>query len=452
MLPPDYTLRFIWQEKDGKLKVVYCDEQDVPVDTYLGWGVDNVYIQMKFNEISANYSYLDEYAASVTVNKKQKVQMPKGRFLYMDVGRWLDGKQSFGLICGDDAMVCDYDLSSAGSCKPTRCDLINKVLEIPGVSYVPANYKKVIGPNAGDSDRLIVILPDMHVPGAPPLDAKKPERPSWWGDGDFMGNWREDPKAFERANQLDFFNSRASINAMVKFLKALRYKVNPSKVVLVQIGDMYELWAGHSLEYVQTDVAAVKLRSKMSAEFVGSWIGTIHDMHADLFEQFDICNQNMMLVFLHGNHDSYLDSLDVVAEANAYIEQGKYPNGERVFKKTTVYPRLTSFQVNGVYMEHGQRVDGPNRDGSVEGWQRTNSAFDSGKTMAEIGKKLFDTTRRRSFVTGAAAQWVVQEKNFGCYVMGHTHSPELKYVEVIHQRGSISLSGGKIHIQTSGAM
>jgi hypothetical protein len=208
---------------------------------------------------------------------------------------------------------------------------------------------------------------------------------------------------------------------MTAFLKALREAIS-SEVCLVQLGDMYELWAGHPLEYVQTDEAVVKLKDKSSASSVGGWIGTIHDMHDDLFEQFELWNQrsNAMTVYLHGNHDSYLSVPAVVAEANKYIEmayQTTYEWGTRQnFKKTTVQPRLRNFQYNGVFIEHGQRVDGPNRDGETFGWARTNDANNSPGKVLKTG----DSIRRPSFVTGAATHWVVSEKNFGLYVMGHT--------------------------------
>jgi hypothetical protein len=119
----------------------------------------------------------------------------------------------------------------------------------------------------------------------------------------------------------------------------------------------------------------------------------------------------------------------------------------QVFKKTTVYPRIRNINYDGVFIEHGQRVDKANRDGEVTGWKKTNEAFDSpGRILKMVG----DTTRRRSFVTGAAAHWVVNEKSYGLYVMGHTHDPELKYVEVVHQKGSISMSGGKVKITSTG--
>ena len=161
-----YSLRFIWQESDGRLRVVYCNEIDVPIDTGLGNYIDT-WLQWKYNEISNNYQFLEEYAASVTVNKQQCVQMPRGRFLYMDVGRWLNGNQSFGLVCGEDAVLCDYKLGAVSGCELTTSSMINQVLAIPGVTV--RAWKKIIGPYRTDGDQLIVILPDMHVPEAPPL-------------------------------------------------------------------------------------------------------------------------------------------------------------------------------------------------------------------------------------------------------------------------------------------
>jgi len=240
---------------------------------------------------------------------------------------------------------------------------------------------------------------------------------------------------------------------MITFLKALRERLQ-SNAVLVQIGDMYELWAGHPLEFVPTTAAVVELATKYSATSVGGWIGSIHDMHDDLFEQFDLCGESMLTIYLHGNHDSYLSRPEVVKAANDYIEMAystktEFGDTRQWFKKTTVPPRIASINFQGVFLEHGQRVDGPNRDGSTEGWQKTNQAF---KTFRTARNTPGDTTRRRTFVTGAAAHWVANDKNFGLYVMGHTHDPELKYVEVVHEKGAIGYSGGKVIVETTGAL
>jgi UDP-2,3-diacylglucosamine pyrophosphatase LpxH len=455
-----YHLKFVWQEKDGRFKVVYCDEADVPVDAkgfpYAFWRlpqflVDDYYLQWKKNEISANFEILNGYAAAVTVNKKQLVRFPKGSFLYMDVGRWLDGKQSFGLVCGDQAVLCDYNPPDSPA-NLNRADgkLLDAVLGIPGVTV--RSRKKIFGPHPPDDEHLLVIVPDMHVPMAPPLNMARPLNLEGYGPSK-VGYWRNDPNTFDYFGRYDFFNSRASIRAMIAFLKALRARIPSDNVAFVQIGDMYELWAGHSLEYVETDEKhpAVKLKSPRSAETVGTWIAMIHDMHDELFEQFDACNREMLTMYLHGNHDSYLSCQEVVTAANKEIEsrcQTELWDGSKreVFKKTTVARRLREVNFLGVFLEHGQRADKANRDGETEGQQRTNEAFES---LGMWKKKVGDTTRRRSFVTGAAAQWMVRGQDFGLYVMGHTHDPELKYVEVVHVQGSISYSGGKVLIQAT---
>jgi hypothetical protein len=281
-----YKLRFVWSESDGKLKVVYCEEQNVPKDGFLSGEIDDIYFQWQRDEIAGNYQILDGYVASVAANKKQSVQIPRGSFLYMDVGCWLNGKQTFGMVCGDDAVLCHFDPNGTSGCSDgTTCDLINQVLDIPGVSVKDGDWQKILGPHPKDSKNLIVIIPDMHVPEAPPLGMRPPAALP----DNMYGYWREDKKEFDRESKNDFFNSRASIGAMIKFLRALRSRVG-SSATLVQLGDMYELWAGHSLEYQQTDSRRPEIRFKdrNSAKTVGEWIALIHDMHNDIFYVFDL--------------------------------------------------------------------------------------------------------------------------------------------------------------------
>ncbi len=457
-----YQLTFTWRD-NGKLGIISCDEANVPKDEWAHGTADFV-VQLKFNEVQTSLKLLEEYEAALTVNKKQSVRMPRGRFLYMDVGRWLDGHQSFGLVCGEDALVCEYVQDGGGGDRCASSSMINQVVSIPGVRVLPGGWQKIIGPHP-DPGQIMVILPDCHVPAAPPSNFPRPDEASW-PKGQY-GSWKECPEAWDEANQRDFFNSRRSIPHLITFLSALRKALVGCDVVLVQIGDLYELWAGHPLEYVQSAQAVVNLKDDTSADTVGNWIWAIHDMHNELFLEYDKCKaQDWKMIFLHGNHDSYLSRPEVIAAAEEYINDFWATNmpwgGRRInYHKTTVYPRIPNINLNGVFMEHGQRVDGPNRDGNTYGYEKTNQAFHN-LYLQEVGVpgqahdfvwSAFDSTRRRTFVAGAASRWVVDNKSFGLYVMGHTHSPELKYIEVVHQKGHFNDNHrGDITVVPTGTM
>ena len=99
-----------------------------------------------------------------------------------------------------------------------------------------------------------------------------------------------------------------------------------------------------------------------------------------------------------------------------------------------VYDRVMPRIKDGLFIEHGQRCDAANHDGTQYGWDKVKDALNpSGFTWLldkTVGLKKFDPIRRETFVTGAAAHWAMNNSAYGLYVMGHTHKPDLKYVEV----------------------
>jgi len=162
-----------------------------------------------------------------------------------------------------------------------------------------------------------------------------------------------------------------------------------------------------------------------------------------MFAKFDECQAaGMKLRFLHGNHDSYMIRKEIVTAANNYIKEyfstkGYCSTGNapgiptdwiRNAIHSKVHTRMHAIIEDGMFIEHGQRVDSSNQDGATKGHYMTNMAV-SHSTLKE-----FDCVRRSSFVTGAAAYWVAHNGDFGLYVMGHSHEPELEYVDVYHQR------------------
>lgn len=233
----------------------------------------------------------------------------------------------------------------------------------------------------------------------------------------------------------DLFNSRASIAAMISFLSMVQGLGWADQITLVQLGDMYELWAARELLFEQSKDDKVHIIGD-GVETVGMWVGRTHLLYPYLFHAFDECaSQGMKILFLHGNHDDYLSNPAVVAAANAYVQTGLSPYGgdTRTGPSTTVHPRRKEIAQDSVFIEHGQRCDQYNHDGETSGYEKANTAVNQGFSKHVIDLKSIESTRRPTFVGGAAAEWCVRQGDFGLYVMGHTHKADLHQVEVYHR-------------------
>lgn len=438
-----YKVYFHWKnDSSGKLKAVSCDEKNIPGEEGFLANVSHIVESFKGGE----------QAACLTVNETNTLHLKKGGFLYMDVGCWLGGKQTFGLICGEDAAVCGFKYPSQKPApKPvassSRKSLLDRFAELPNISI---HLREKVQSPGSDPDHLYLILPDMHVPDAPPLGYSRPVNDGRWNATN-GGAWDIDPRAFDVQTKRDFFNSRASIPAMIDFLSVVAFLAEKpawkDKITLVQLGDMYELWAGRDLEFIPNEPPKepkVELVPGGSQE-VSRWISETHQRFPLLFQAFDECaKQGIAMLFLHGNHDNYLSCPKVVQEANACIKSDIILKSD---PPTTVYKRHKEINQDHIFIEHGQRCDPYNRDGATEGFENCNSAVDPhGVKYAlslVVNLKDLGATERAMFVVGAAAKWCVKERNFGVYVMGHTHTPDLKRVEVYHQReGTVYVVGG----------
>jgi hypothetical protein len=428
-----YRVQFNWSgpSLDEKHPVALsCEGQNIALEKTRLSGLANAVIQISTDETQR---------ACVSVNNTQTFQLRPGRFLYMDVGLWLEGKQTFGLVCGHEAALCNYiepqfQLSgSVVSEGPLYEPLLNAFVKAVRTAYIIDRQPiPDPDPHPGDPNHLYVILPDMHVAAAPPLDVEVPPLES-----DMV--------------KRDLFNSRESIPAMVSFLSSLQLFAEVNKgtyrVTLVQVGDMYELWADRPCYFKGTDendphVELTPLNgTNLTAQEVGQWVGATHLLYPDLFAAFDKCQAaGVELRFLQGNHDCYMALEDVVRQANNYItksvEDGRAdgipPRWIETLRETTVYTRtvqkIDDKIEDHIFIEHGQRVDAYNRDGQQDGWAKTQPAVDW-RTL-----KAFDTSRRPTFVMGAAAYWTMKNEEFGIYVGGHTHDPVLNIVEVVHMR------------------
>lgn len=431
-----YKVIFKWSKggnEQGKLTAISCEEENIPADKTWPGRVINTFIQLKTDEVQK---------ACLTVNKSNTLQLKKGGFLYMDVGCWLDGHQTFGLVCGEDAMVCGYTPGpGVGAPKSSGNALLDEFTRLPGVSVL--FWEKIPAPHPADPKRLCLILPDMHVAEAPPPGHPRPPDDPKWGKTEF-GAWDIDPHTYDAWAKRDIFNSRASMAAMIAFLSMIQRLGRASQITLVQLGDMYELWAARELFFRRSEDANVHMIAGGVKE-VGEWVGRTHLLYPELFQEFDRCAaRGIKMLFLHGNHDDYLSRPEVVAAANAYIqtEPTRYGGDAPSVASTTVYPRQKEVSQDSVFIEHGQRCDQYNRDGETAGYEKTNDAVSPGFFMSipillGMDPRKVESTRRPTFVVGAAAMWCIRQRDFGLYVMGHTHAPDLHRVEVFHKREEI---------------
>jgi len=441
-----YEIKFVWSGQaleNGELRQLNCDGYNLPWERYLGNVLSNTYMQWRHGE--AAHAGTVPQPHSLTVTETQCVMLPAGKFLYMDVGCWLNGDQYFGLVAGSDAHLCTYTPNPAPA-TASGCTPLNSFLAIPGVKSW--KHEKIPAPYPSDSNRVYLILPDMHVPAAPPLDMAKPSNTEGFGPLK-RGHWRRDPTLWGELAKRDFFHSRESINAMTEFLSKVASLPAAQSTIFVQLGDMYELWADWPCLFKEVSDEEYYRKSEnrepvvelvpggrhlTTTDVIGGWIAETHEMHWKLFFAFDGCvAATEDHFFLHGNHDSYLSLPEVVNAANRIILEPSAQvlrggGGQLFAPATNVYPRQRDVLLDGIFIEHGQRYDWANRDGNPFGPMGTQTAINWPPL------KALDSVRRKTFVSGAAVWWALSHMNFGLYVQGHTHDPDLKYVTVGHMR------------------
>jgi hypothetical protein len=447
-----YKVEFIWSGEKlqgGEFQIVDCKLSNIPGEfkwtpTYnLGGVIGNAVIQHEFSETERAWQSIGKYTAKLSANKGQVVRLPPGRFLYMDVGRWLNGSQTFGVVCGEDAALCCYTPQSGETAtfpgienalnspeglttraRPgsSETGLFEKLMKLQRVAKGP--WMKVPAPFP-DPSRIYVILPDMHLAPAPVRAL-----------GAFPGEQRD--ISLERR---DFFGSRRSVPGAIEFLDVLRNVPWASQITLIQVGDMYELWATREryFEPSKDPEVVLTLPEENSARQVAKWIVDTHRMYPALFGEIDACANIMEAVFLAGNHDCYTKVPSVTRMANQIFTPRPHS------PVTKIYDRLASFARPGIFVEHGHRCDGPNRDGEIYGHDATNTSANipnwlgsslpaGAEELWRESTKVADTTRRPMLVVGGAVWWCADGQSFGIHVTGHSHTPDLNYVEVVHKR------------------
>jgi len=219
----------------------------------------------------------------------------------------------------------------------------------------------------------------------------------------------------------------------VKFLATLRRYRHKSKVSLVQLGDMYDLWIGLQKCFVESDPGEFKLvgekvpcsvvtetndlqmrdESFTGFEFVKHWIEKTHETNPEVAAAFRDFAGDVDTFFLAGNHDDYL------------VHDAVYPPDPRGYRNMVFdslgQTRQREVHDDGLFLEHGHYLDQSNRDGATAGHDMTQLVFDW-----DFMRSL-DPDRRRIWIVGAAARFMEhrQRRPFFLYAMAHTHSPFL---------------------------
>ena len=190
----------------------------------------------------------------------------------------------------------------------------------------------------------------------------------------------------------------------------------------VQIGDMYDLWIGLDRFYVEVkddqigkggrkhDVILTNTNGIVAGAFIDEWVKRTEDcfprLVKDRLHQLHL-KPGLSTSWLWGNHDNYL-------AAHTALN----PDGSG-----RIVTRRRDIRAGGVFIEHGQRGDPDNRDGSPSGHSITQKVFKN----AVLRKA--DPVRRSYFLASAAIAYVLQP-DFCIYTMGHTHMPYATQVKI----------------------
>lgn len=480
---PDESIVVIVVDDDGK--IIKVDAQQMAGGPLTGWPAGaGAKIATAGAAVIFPDSVRIDRGTAVEGGGQTTVRAREPVFVLMDCGRWggqmtVGGppQRYFGVTWGPWAALCEFcpDGSCAndknliidhGTGKPVPGHAINELLlQLRGtggasIKLVKAEWSPAPNPSdrnwKTDWDTIYVVLPDLHLPvsvrakGNPATDGQRmgrfeyndhyivpnPRIPSSNShidispDGEGMitnpltNNFELGLPAqtwFERYRGGDIFGlpDSPACRDLVDFCRRLSAAPHRSRIHFVQVGDMYDLWIGLIAFFDEQKTDRVLLGDRdgvRAGDFIDFWC----DRTNKIFDATPVPDpsapggsrplgmisaMNGVAVrqksFLWGNHDNYL-----AAHTPAGIPQ-----------------RIREIRTGGVYIEHGQRPDPSNRDGTLSGHGTTNQVF---KTPA---MRAFDPTRRGYYTTGSAVAYA-QRPDFGVYVMGHTHMPYLSRVRV----------------------
>ena len=191
--PYKITFNVTRQKSPQRLVAFSCDDQNIPGDTGFPPSVANEWIQLNFSE---------SQRACLSMNVPNTLQPPVPRFLYMDIGAWCNGQQTFGVLCGNQDKLCKYKYAPGGKpCGSGVNDrgILGEILQcVAGVRTFA--LKTLVGEHPVDFKHLYIILPDMHV-AEPMQDREDIKR----------------PVTGEEGNKRDIFHSAKHVDDLARF-------------------------------------------------------------------------------------------------------------------------------------------------------------------------------------------------------------------------------------------
>ena len=385
------------------------------------------------------------------------LRMPARKFVFLDVGRWIgdNDERFFGMIWGRHIYLCRYHSSGGRSEAGKRPGLDTDFLKAMEGRVEIVRWANAAWAPAGefDWDKLVIVLPDVHLMSS--------EKANVWFYADSPGSSYQLKAETEL---LDFANRLTKLGAL------------QSKVQVIHIGDSYDLWVGcDSCLYKKNDTRTMELvDSPDSVDKLVRWIREIQGQDdsdwvnktlgqqgstpalnpaEQAFRALDSAyGADSGMVYIYGNHDNYL-ILDPVTSAAG------------------IPKRRAFLELPGVFIEHAHRMEarfwGPltilphNFDGDPSGYKVTIGLYEKLKTKRDAYLRGLKLTERVHEATigkiemGAkriAGEWAAirdQPEYWGeqaqiwlgrqsenklkpphVFVIGHTHLPELHYIDI----------------------
>jgi hypothetical protein len=377
------------------------------------------------------------------------------RFVCMDVGRWTNTSaeaRDFGVVWGRHVYLCRYRPRQPASGSARRPGLDQLLFSsVPGIE-VRARASADWAPDSHfDWTKLHLIIPDLHL-----MTRSVGRR--WIGD-----DWCLEA-------ELDLLELARHVTGA----PALRGKVS-----VVQLGDLVDLWVGCNeclFEHTRpqrvmrwrASVPSAQAKVERLADIIlcggpdlstSDWVrdtmrdrverGLTHGMSGTTYLQtyeprlaagavwrnpaaaaLELLEQAFGVTYVYGNHDNYT-----------------------ILPSAHWAPRRCCFEVGGVFMEHGHRLEAfshsvlplpTNIDGDESGYLATAEVYANilnyrpilGEVVYDAGIDVFwtNTFQRPDFERALGGLWLGRLRGAGraphVMVVAHTHRAKLAYIDV----------------------
>lgn len=357
----------------------------------------------------------------------------------------------------------------------------NAIATTRNCGFEIAKYAFVYGNYPPPSNSIYVILPDMHLPPLPEGEKELTEKPRSDSDTDWpplrkgereKRRYREirdflavpNPPYKPIADEYDypdtttFFDMDADIfkdagDALCDFLFFLESFQGEAgnKQKVIHIGDLFELWQGMSMgkgfriwrddfwkrEYIKLDKDSGRLVfDKTAGMALKHRIEGIEIMNDRVMRAFKALDKKKMIRYLYGNHDVYLVEdlrkeyvpmhvydVDAARDGWGATTDEKYW-GEALGDRL---PRLRYLYESYISFEHGHRMDSFNQDGEWKGPFITDLVY----WIPPL--RVFDPNRLEMYHRMSAVDVYYHNyffaKPISVFVMGHSHMPQLNYIQ-----------------------